>query len=212
MFSFFCLIFTSNAVAQEYHLGAKAGINLSNYTAKDSFFKNQRLASHFGVFMGTPLSEKLSLNSEILFMSIGFKEEASLRERTGVNLIQSRTFTRIERARYLAVPINLRYQFTNSLGIDFGPQANFLWSITVELKDANLPPETPNKRTRSGSLEPEFGLNLGVTYDLTEKINVQLRFYHGIYSKNGEYVFDGGVLNVVAQLSVGYTLFKKGDD
>lgn len=204
--TFFC--FSTNA--QEVQFGAKAGLNLSTVTGDRSEFLSPRLAYHFGGFANISLSENFSVNPELLYFSIGSTFSFSIENFDSLdpNPNVNTSFKTVQRANFLAVPVNFRYNFTNHFGLDFGPQISFLLNSASKVRQANNLSEIPEKTTVPGNFRPDYGANIGLTFSPNEKINFQLRYYQGLKNLNrGSTLIDSSSFNVALQLSAGYVIF-----
>lgn len=207
---FFLLVLISLSTlvkAQEFNIGAKAGLNLSTITGLGEDY-NPRLAYHFGGFAKIPLTDKLSLNPELLYLSIGTTFNFNENQFNGLDpLTSGLSFRSVTRDNFLAVPINFRYNFTNRFGLDFGPQINFLFNSVNKVKDLNTDSELTGSKV-SGNFRPDYGASLGLTFSMSEKINLQLRYYQGLKNLNGgSFNEDERRQNIALQLSVGYVIF-----
>ena len=179
---FILTLLSFDARAQELHLGAKLGLNLSTITGDFTESNDPRLAYHFGVFTNIKISDKFSINPELLYLSIGNTYNINLDnfqsfDNPTVNL--NSTLRSAERANFLAVPIIFRFDFTNRFGLDFGPQVGFLLNTVSKVK------ETPDNidafdQKFSGNFKPDYGANLGFTVSPNEKLIIQLDIIKGL--------------------------------
>ncbi|WP_046757089.1 porin family protein [Kordia jejudonensis] len=109
----FACIFTINAQNVKY--GVKAGLNFSNLEIKlsddfeedDSEDINGKTGFYFGGFVDISISEKFSIQPELLFSIEGGED-------TGINFVN--------------VPIMAKYYITSGLSLQAGPQIGFLVS------------------------------------------------------------------------------------
>jgi len=207
--SIFLLLLIAQLQAQDIHVGAKAGLNVSTITGDFGGTLNPRLAYHFGGFASIPLSDGFSLNPEVLYFSIGttfnYSEDRFF---TSDPFFTDRSFKSVNRANFLAVPVNFRYNFTSKFGMDFGPQISFLINSVGKIKQSNNLDEVPEKSVVSGNFQPDYGANLGLTFTLNNKMNIQLRYYQGLKNLNRNSPFaDDLRFNIALQASVGYVIF-----
>jgi hypothetical protein len=195
--------------AQEVKIGAKAGLNISTIAGDVPESYNPRLAYHFGGFANIPISESISLNPELLYFSIGNTFDYSIENFDALDPNINTSFKTAQRANFLAVPVNFRYNFTDRFGLDFGPQVSFLLNTFDKIKEAtSVDPIFVEDRRLSGNFRPDYGVNLGLTFSPNDKINVQLRYYQGLKNlTNGDFFPDDRSSNVALQLSVGYAIF-----
>lgn len=236
---FFTALFSFVAIsnAQELNYGLKIGGNLSNlngnypdnpdeYTTIDN---KSKLGFHIGGFVEYKINDKFSIQPELLFSTQGNKLEiveefydSYYDETEKVSLTQNSKFA------YLNLPIIFKYQIVDNLSIEFGPQVGFLASAKADLeyKDYNYPSDNENItidllkdgtyeflgetiQVKKGMNRIDFGLNLGASYDFTENIFVQGRYYYGLtkVDKNSTNALDyssWNLKNSVFQISLGY--------
>jgi hypothetical protein len=183
-------------------------LNVSNRTG--DFPSNPRLAYHFGGFINIQLSEKFSLHPELLYLSIGSTFESNLQNFSSqdpFNPSFNSSLKFVDRVNFLAIPVNFRYSFTSKFGLDFGPQVSFLLNTFSKIKETPGNIDVTSRRV-SGKFKPDYGANLGLTFSLNEKMNIQLRYYQGLKNLNRNSIIpDDKSYNIALQASVGYTLF-----
>jgi hypothetical protein len=170
----FLTVFVTNA--QEISFGVKGGLNIANITGGDAD-RNNLLSFHLGGVAEIPVSEKFSIQPELLYTRQGSETE---------NIVKIKL-------DYLALPIMAKYYVTNNLSIEAGPQAAFLVRDKADFNNSNL----------EGELDAntfDFGLNIGAGYKLPSGFFTQLRYNYGVtvIAENPD------LKNSVFQLSVGY--------
>lgn len=171
-----------NVDAQEIKFGAKAGLNLAFITGDNTEGFKPNTDFHFGVMAEWKISNKFSLQPELIYSGQG----------TDTNIDSEGVIS----LNYLNVPIIGKYYVTKGLSVEAGPQIGFLLSTkggSINYKDAL-------KST-------DFGVNFGVGYKLDNGLNFSARYNFGltnILDVNG--VSDKN-RNGVVQLSIGYFFF-----
>lgn len=133
----------------ETRYGFKAGINLSNYSATNlddiqDGFNDSRIGAVFGFLIDMHLAGKLRFQPELLYSGQGSKEKAL-------------------RADYLQFPLMLKYELTNFLNIQAGPQ----FGIKVhEFEDSfkNF----------------DYGVNAGIGLNIFENVAIEARYSLGL--------------------------------
>lgn len=194
---------TLNLIAQTNY-GIKGGINYTNinFISEQEDIKNNKykIDFHVGVFFKKNISERWNFKPELIYSRKGYTLENTSKDKVNLN--------------YINLPIFFEYKVIKKLNIEFGPELGYL--ISAELKR--------DKATKDISeiWDNKFdaGLGLGINYDITKKINLNLRYVHGLISvqKDTQFtVFDSlndvnttydiYTLNSTIQLSVNY-LFK----
>lgn len=172
------LFVVAYADAQHNNFGVKAGLNVASLSNSDS---STLIGFHFGglaEFM--VITEKLSLQPEVLFSTQGAKSDAD--EDLKLN--------------YITVPVMFKYYFLEYFSVEAGPRVGFL----ISAKEGN-------SDVKDSYNEIDFGVDAGVNYDITKKIFAQLRYDYGIIDvQKGVPSGEDGSKNGVIQLSVGVKL------
>jgi long-subunit fatty acid transport protein len=168
--------------AQDVKFGAKAGLNMSNYTG-DVEGTDMKVGYQVGGFAEIKISEKFAVQPELVFTNLGAKGDFS-----GVTVT--------EHLNYLAIPVMAKYFVADKFSVEAGPQIGFLMSAKMKADGESVDTKDEYNST-------DFGLNVGVGYDITENIGVGLRYTAGlsnIAKDSGD--FKQGNSNIA--LSVGY--------
>ena len=217
------------AFSQEIKFGAKVGLNLSNLTGDyptEIDEHNSKLGFHIGGFAEYPINEQFTLQPELLFSTqgntYGFKDyygSGSYYDGVDYNL----------KLNYLNIPVILKYKVIEKLSIDFGPQIGYLMSAKTKIdvtEDSRDPSQNysveidmlndgtydiggTTVQVKSSANRLDFSLNLGASYDISEKIFLQGRYNLGLStvdknSTNGTSTNSWNMKNSVFQLSAGY--------
>lgn len=174
--AFFAVIAMTSVNAQT-SFGLKAGLNVSNLTG-DLEDNKSLVGGQFGLFVEVGLSETLALQPELMFSMQGAKfKEGGVSADLKMN--------------YINIPLIFKYELTELINIEFGPQVGFLVSSELENFDV------------SDDFEPvDFGGNLGMSYDITENFILGTRYNFGLTTVADDDDFD--VKNAVITFSVGY--------
>lgn len=158
--------------------GAKAGLNVANLSG-DIIDTEALVGFHVGVFAEVELSENFIFQPELIYSSQGAKfSEGDISMDFELN--------------YINLPIMFKYGVADGFYLEAGPQIGFLTSakvLGVDIKD---------------EVESiDFGVNLGLSYDISEKFFGGARYNIGLsrISKDTE---DESVKNSVLSFSVGY--------
>ena len=168
--------------AQDVKFGAKAGLNMSNYTG-DVEGTDMKVGYQVGGFAEIKISEKFAVQPELVFTNLGAKGDFS-----GVTVT--------EHLNYIAIPVMAKYFVADKFSVEAGPQIGFLMSAKMKADGESVD-------TKDDYNSTDFGLNVGVGYDITENIGVGLRYTAGlsnIAKDSGD--FKQGNRNIA--LSVGY--------
>ena len=173
------LLFTAVAVfafgftnAQETKFGAKAGLNMSNLTGDAN--TDSKVGFFVGGFAEIKLTDKFAVQPELLYSALGAKDDND-----SYNL------------NYLLVPVMAKYFVTEQLSLEAGPQIGFLMSAKYDGEDI-----------KDLFNSTDLGFNFGAGYDVTETINVGLRYSLGLSNVLDSDFADAKTSNI--GLAVGY--------
>lgn len=161
-------------------LGFKTGLNVSNFMSNDIENNTVRTSIHFGFLSEIIVSDEVSFQPELLYSGQGF---------VGADTKQ--------KFNYINIPLLLKYYVTDNFTAEAGPQVGFLIKSysrgnlgNTNIKDQNF---------------LDFGVNLGLGYELKNNIFFQTRFNLGLVNINTASNNDTmNYTNSVFQLSVGY--------
>ena len=217
------------AFSQEIKFGAKVGLNLSNlrgdYPAGIDEH-HSKIGFNIGGFAEYEINDKFTLQPELLFSTqgntYGYKDYyggGSYYDGAEYNL----------KLNYLNLPIILKYKIIEKLSIDFGPQIGYLISAKTKIdvtEDSRDPSQNysveidmlndgvydfdgTTVQAKASLNRLDFSLNIGGTYDITDKFVVQGRYNLGLSnidknSTNGENTNSWNMKNGVLQFSAGY--------
>jgi hypothetical protein len=216
------------AFSQEIKFGAKVGLNISslrgNYPAEIDKTKS-KIGFHIGGFAEYSINDKFALQPELLLSTQGGSSEV-IEYYGGGTYFES--FKQTPKLTYINLPIMLKYKVIEKLSIEFGPQIGYLISAKSkwEYVDSTDPSEnetievdlindgtytfggtTVQVKPKTNRLD--FGLNIGSSYDVTDKFFVQARYNLGltVFDKNstaGSSTNSWDLKNSVIQISTGY--------
>lgn len=181
--------------AQQTKFGVKGGINLATI-AGDIENTSSKVGFHVGGFAEFKLSDKFSIQPEVLYSTQGTKEK-------GNDYGSSGEVSEIElnyKFAYLNIPILAKYYVAEKFSLEAGPQIGFVVSAKGEYTQAGRSEEGDIKKDYETI---DFGLDFGAGYDFTENISVGLRYNLGLTNLL-KYADDSKMHNSVFSLSVGY--------
>ena len=186
LFGLAFVLFSATAYAQNFQLGIKGGVNISNFTGGDfNTVKNKALLGfHAGGLMRFKFGN-LALQPEVLFSSQGAKLENTGTEQD-------------YKVSYLNIPVMLQYESNGGFYLEAGPQIGF-----------KINEDVPNSTIDEFAKSTDLSIALGLGYHSKIGLGIGGRYNIGV-SKVGN--FDAGDIdpnfkNGVAQISVFYTLF-----
>lgn len=188
-----CMIMaTGAAMAQKtFTFGPKVGVDYTHYWGKDAEHGGQ-FNYQAGLFFEYRMANKFAIAPELVFAAQGGKFDTNI---LGV------TYKETDHVNYINVPVMLKYYVIPELSIDFGPQVGFnIYSKnTRELKAGSESfKETFDMKDNTKTVD--FGLGLGLTYNIAKDVFVQGRYTMGMTDvfehSNGK--------NGNAQIAIGY--------
>ena len=167
--------------AQNLSFGAKAGVNFANLKP-DLDDASTRTSFHLGAVAEIGISDKFSVQPELLYSEQGAKDESDDDE--------------VVRTNYLTLPILAKYYLTDGLSLEAGPQIGFLLTAEVEDDGDTIDLKDNTKGT-------DIGFAFGLGYKLDSGLNFGLRYFLGsdINDVDGD---SDKISNRVFQLSLGY--------
>lgn len=178
--------FALGAYAQNVSLGAKAGLNVATISGDGTDGIDPIIAFHVGAVSEFPISEKFSIQPELLYSAQGAEDTAD-------------GMTVKAKLNYLNIPVMGKYYFTDAFSLEVGPQIGFLLKAEVEVDNVSVDAKDLFKNT-------DFGLNFGVGYKLNNGLNFSARYNLGLSNIN-DFDDEGEDLknqNSVFQVSIGY--------
>lgn len=196
------LFSTSAVLAQEVRIGFKGGVNLATLGG-DVENADHRTAFHLGGLVEIPLSERFSVQPEILYSAQGaeYEEAGSF---GGVPY----DYTATAKLDYIQLPVMAKVYLVDGLALEAGPQVAFLVSDKYEY-DGNV---GPFGDSGEGDLDDndlssvDVSLGAGASYRLPMGVFFGARYNFGLGNVNDAADKDDyKVHNNVFQVSVGYS-------
>ena len=187
--------------AQKAEFGIKGGLNSSNFSGntEDMNFK-PRVGFNVGAFAAIKLSEKVTLQPEILYSTQGAKAENVNADVNGVNYTADIDFN----LSYINVPVMFKYYVADKFNLEAGPQIGFLTSAETSTKVDGFN-QTVDQDAKEYLESVDFGFNFGAGYDFTEKIFAGIRYNIGLSNVLKTQSGDNSEWqNSLLSLSVGY--------
>jgi len=186
------ILATGAAMAQkQFTFGPKIGVDYTHYWGEDVGHGGQ-LNYQAGLFMEYRFTNKFSIAPEVVFAAQGGKYDWS---EDGVK------FNGTDHVNYINIPVMLKFYVIPELSIDFGPQlgVNVYSKMTQEWEALGIKyKETDDLKDETKTVD--FGVGLGLTYNITNDVFVQGRYTMGMTK-----VFEhGNDKNGNAQIAIGY--------
>ena len=195
LFSVMILAAFSIAKAQNIAYGLKAGLNLSdwhtsNADANEAY--DMRTAFHVGGFVQFTLSEKFTVQPEILYSVMGSVVNISTPTLRTAEASSDLTYG----LDYLSIPVMAQYKVTDAIHLELGPQLGILLSAKAKYDGGS-------EDLKDDMETVDFGMNIGAGYQLENGLLFNVRYCYGL----SNFVKDSGdewYKNNVFQFSVGY--------
>ena len=175
--------------AQKFEVGAKAGVNVSNFTGTEkwqSIETNALVGYHFGGFISFFLGNKFAISPELLYSSQGAK-------------FVSAGVTTSQKVSYINIPVLLKYRSTGGFYLEAGPQIGFNTGES-------------SKNLDSLAKSTDLSVAAGIGFHSKMGLGIGARYTAGL-SKVGDFAANNSInpdyKNGVFQLSLFYTLFNK---
>ena len=199
-------VFASFATyAQRFSFGVKAGVNLTDVFfdyPMEHFPLTYRYFSKTGFQIGgfteMKLSEKFSLQGELLYLNRNYDYDfyyPFIDENSG--LIQFDALKDLNtKSSALSIPVIIKYYFIDKVALQFGPQFDYTFKSkgTGETFAGDAPHS--GNFDRGDFIKADFsenpnlftwGMDVGIGYDLTEKMNLEFRYNHGFNYNHDSY-------------------------
>lgn len=191
-----------HAQKEDNHFGVKVGGSLTNFVGKDVTSSSSYVFGfHGGLVANIDLTERFSVQPELLYSMKGAKDEAT---------VGSTTIKGTQRLNYVELPILVKAKF-NSVFVEAGPQVGALVSAKSKVEGGSLDAEVSNKDQFN---TVDFGYAVGAGYQLESGLMVGLR-YNGAFSNVAQVVIAGSqstqakARNNAFQVYVGYMFGSK---
>jgi opacity protein-like surface antigen len=189
------------ANAQDVKFGAKGGLNISNFSGDtDGLDLKSRVGFNVGGFVEIKLSDKLTIQPELLYSTQGAKADNAEVELNNAVYTADVEFN----LSYINIPVMFKYYVAEKFNIEAGPQIGFLTSAKTKTSVVGF--NGSNEQDVKDIFESiDFGLNLGAGYDFTEHFSAGVRYNLGLSNiaktEDGD---DSKLHNGVFSLSIGY--------
>jgi len=163
-------------------VGIKGGLNFGHLSG---FNGDARTSGHLGVFINHPISNKWSIQPELLYNGKGTHYFDAGEERTIA-------------LDYISIPVMFQYNAARQLYFEFGPELGLLASAQ------DKGPRGDNINAKPDFRNNEIALNLGIGFEATNKLGFYGRYSFGLTDVS---LFDNIVDHTqTAQLGVSYKL------
>jgi opacity protein-like surface antigen len=198
--------------AQEVTYGVKGGLNLSNLTG-DIDDSESLIGAHVGAFAEIKITDKFSVQPELLFSMQGAKQEYTYFESfEGFEITETEKTT--IKLGYLNLPIMAKFYATEKFSLEAGPQLGFLMSAKVDYEFTyretsggitEVETESDSEDIKDDVKSIDFGFGLGAAYKFKENLFIGARYTIGLSSIAKDFEGESAdIKNNVLQISIGY--------
>lgn len=184
----------SQAQAQEgVQFGVKAGVNFAKLTGDDVEDADGRTGFHIGGVVEIPVSEKFSVQPELVYSQQGLQTEYDFE---GINVEEK------WKLDYINIPVMAKFYVAEGFAIEAGPQFGFKASAKYEAEGGGESVEEDLDDVAGFDLS----LGAGVSYKLANGLFFQGRYMFGLSNvdDSDESGFEDDLTNSVLSLSVGF--------
>lgn len=180
--------------AQEFKFGVKGGLNVANlnFSGQGAPSTSSLVGFHIGGFAEIKVSDKFSIQPELLYSTQGAKFEIT-QEGVTINSFK---------LGYINLPVMAKYYVANKFNLEVGPQIGFLTSAKANASGLG---STVDVGVKKAFESVDFGLNFGAGYDFTENVSAGVRYNVGLSNiAKTEDADNDTVKNSVLSLSLQY--------
>jgi hypothetical protein len=178
----------------QFSAGLKAGLNMSTLSVDDGSTKYSYTPGfQVGGFLDYNLV-KLSFQLDVLYSTQGADIKSNGKNLSAV-------------AKYVNIPLAVKYNITPAINLHAGPQIGFLTCFHSDYHPITHEPFEEQDYTKAYK-KSDFGINVGAGWATSKGLIIDLRYYVGLTDINN-YPGIGSTKNRVLQLSVGYKIYKR---
>lgn len=181
----------------EVKFGAKGGINLANIVGDDAGDANMFVGFNAGFFVEIPVTDKLTIQPEILYSAQGSKSEGPLNIEGDIYDVKATL-----KMNYINVPVMFKYQVADKFSLEAGPYVGFLVSAKVKAEVSGFGSATEDAKDLFKSTD--FGLGLGMNYEFSDVIFANARYQAGLTEIGDSEAGGNSVKNSVFQIGLGF--------
>ena len=170
--------------------GIKVGANIANISSTQNdgaspIDNSAQIGVAGGFYMEIPLNDKWYLNPELIYAQKGASFTYDYTHNYPDNEKDEYTTTNTLKLAYVEINPTISYKASQKLALNFGPSVAFLIQVDstfTEKLTSVAPSSTTSKATLYESESLDVGLNLGVSYYLTENFVLESKVNTGFMS------------------------------
>lgn len=186
-------VVTTTTVIKEkdpIRFGIKAGANAASFSEQKLSTNNQKIGFHAGAFVNVPLSEKISLQPEVLYNEMGARSVISSSSvTTGDTTVKMLKDEKVN-LNYISVPLMVQFRPLKNVYFEAGPEFSYFLSGKTK-GESTITTTTGNNtatqtQSNSESIDKDainkfnFGLGLGLGVDVTKNIGINARYVNSL--------------------------------
>jgi hypothetical protein len=168
------------AFAQNTQFGLKGGLNVANLNGTgwvELSNTSPIISFHVGGFVEIKLSDKISIQPELLYSLQGCKYSIELRQNDDPNEPPINADV-VSSLSYINIPVMFKYYVIEKFSLEAGPQLGVLVSSKVKSDLTGQPSSVYNNISGYNSFD--YGVNFGAGYDISEKLSTGIRYNLGL--------------------------------
>lgn len=175
---------------QPIRFGIKAGGNSAYFSDQQLSLNNQKVGFHAGVLVNIPLSQKFSLQPEVLYNQLGARSVISSTDvTTGATNVKTKSEYKTT-MNYISVPLMVQMRPTERFYVEAGPEFSYFINgknsgdSTISTTTAGI--TTTQSVSNSQDIEKDninkfnLGLGLGLGYDITQNLGINARYINSL--------------------------------
>lgn len=154
--------------------GVKAGVNFASITGDDTDNLSSLTGFHVGAVVDIPVSEKFSVQPELLYST------------QGAEYSDSDGYDGKFKLNYINIPIMAKYYVADGFSIQAGPQIGFNTSAKDEYTgvDPGFNGDSGTDDIKDFVKGTDFGINFGLGYEMQTGLNFSARYCLGLSDIN----------------------------
>ncbi len=186
---------TTAVAQQQVKFGPKAGLNFANLSGLND--SEMKTSFHVGAVAEIKFNEKFSIQPEVVYSAQGTKYTETFPVLGTVETSLNND--------YINIPILAKYYIVDGFSVEAGPQIGFLMKAESEL-DTTIACVNSNVKgdNKDSFKSTDFGLGLGLAYDLPVGLFVNARYNLGLSDIRENTSAGDAVKNNVIQVGIGY--------
>ncbi len=182
---------TTAVAQQQVKFGPKAGLNFANLSGLND--SEMKTSFHVGAVAEIKFNEKFSIQPEVVYSAQGTKYTETFPVLGTVETSLNND--------YINIPILAKYYIVDGFSVEAGPQVGFLMKSESKVEGGSGSVTTDSKDNFKST---DFGLGLGLAYDLPVGLFVNARYNLGLSDIRENTSAGDAVKNNVIQVGIGY--------